>query len=952
MIKGKIDKKSGRQSIYGYALDTDSNASIDVILEIDGTAFLTKSNIYKEGVYAKYGHGNHGFKIKIPEYLKDNKKHTIELLSSANRELLDKVELLLGNKGSVNYVVKRVNDSLSKKDVANSYAKISKDTDKDQNHNTEKAVLTKKNNYLYNKKEGCSFVVKNPEGFKDTEATIVTRNLIEFSPKVSVIIPVYNTSEYLEQCISSIINQTLSDIEIIAVDDGSTDDSIEKLLNFANQDSRITVVQQQNNYAGTARNAGLQLAKGKYLAFFDSDDFFEPNLLQEAYELAESENSDVVCFQFFKYEHETGIVDHEKKWGISLPYKGKPFVSYSPKDPEVSNKLFATTTPAPWNKLFRKSLVDKFNLRFQSLKATNDLFFTDSNLFLANRITYLFKPLAYYRNNQSNLSNSGKRGMDFSKAYFALEKSLSSNNLLSTFSQSLYYSFISSSCWEYDRSIENKDDIKNLLEDLINTKYRNYMQVLPSNLSERVRKIIGKKISLIICSYNDETFIRECLDSVINQTLKNIEIICVNDGSTDNTLKIMKEYEKKDNRIIVIDQPNSGLSEGRNKAFKIASGEYVQFLDSDDYLSSDACEKLYKRSKEFNLDMLFFSGYNFDSDTRILTENAYWAFKYLPQDFKSDCFSIKECSPFVHRMAVSSCLTIYRFDFIKQYKMQFPSGLCFEDNLFFIKAIFKAKNLSILNEKLYYRRIHSKSITQNWEKNFSDFLEIVSRVLEFVESLNAPLFLDNYKKSYLTSCINRFNTFSDNSKEKYYPTLVELLDKYSFSKKSISYKKNENDNTSNILSPDLMKYLTGRIDLRFFSAMSSEENQSNHINLLSVNDNEALIVKPKWCNTSSKSGIVISSTRCEIEIKFRCSGKGKLSIDLRGFDFTLGEKTKHRLPIYIDFKNFIVNEKELISNNSKVVDHDHPFSWSEQIQSDKEFCIRLKWSCLSKSSQL
>ena len=942
MIKGKIDKKSGRQSIYGYALDTDSSASIEVILKIDGTKFLTNSNIYKEGVQAKYGHGNHGFKIMIPSHLKDNKKHTVELLSYTDSKLLDKTELIFKSVDS---------SKLSSNEIGSN-----KDTSKVKNYNTKSidssSSLAKKDKYSFKKKDGHCFAVKNADGFKNTEATLVKSNSIAYCPKVSVIIPVYNTSEYVEQCITSVINQTLSEIEIIAVDDGSTDDSIEKLLNLARYDNRITVVQQQNNYAGTARNAGLELAKGKYLAFFDSDDFFDPKLLQEAYDLAEAENSDVVCFQFLKYEQETGTIDNEKKFGISLSYKGKSFVSYSPKDTLISDKLFATTTPAPWNKLFRKSLVDKFNIRFQSLKATNDLFFTYSNLFLAQKITYLFKPFAFYRNNPSNLSNSGKRGMDFSKAYFALEKSLSNNNLIDAFSSSLYYSFISSTCWEYDRTVDNKSDIKNLLNDLIYKKCRNYMQVLPSSLSERVRKIIGTKVSIIICSFNDETFIRECLDSVISQTLKDIEIICVNDGSTDNTLKIMKEYEKKDTRIIVIDQPNSGLSEGRNKALKIASGEYVQFLDSDDYLSSNACEKLYNRSKEFNLDMLFFSGYNFNSETRVLTENTYWDFKYLPQNFKSDRFSLKDCSPFVHRMAVSSCLTVYKLDFIKKYKMEFPSGLCFEDNLFFIKAIFKADNLSILNDKLYFRRIHSKSITQNWEKNVSDYLEIVSRVLEFVSSLDNQLFLDNYKKSYLTSCINRFNTFSDDSKEKYYTTLSGLLDKYNISKKTVSYKNNDNNETPAISNTELMKYLTGRIDIRFFSSIPNEDSQQNHINSLTVSDKDALVVQPKWCNTGNKSGFIISSTKCDMEIFFKCSGKGKVSIDLRGFDFTIGDDKKQRLPIFIDFKNFSVNGKELIPNNSKVVDHDHPFNWVELIQNDKDFCIKLKWSCLSKNSRL
>ena len=96
------------------------------------------------------------------------------------------------------------------------------------------------------------------------------------TPKVSVIIPVYNVEDYLRQCLDSVINQTLKDIEIICVDDGSTDKSLEILHEYEKKDSRITVLTQKNQYAGVARNVGMSVATGKYFVFLDSDDFFEP----------------------------------------------------------------------------------------------------------------------------------------------------------------------------------------------------------------------------------------------------------------------------------------------------------------------------------------------------------------------------------------------------------------------------------------------------------------------------------------------------------------------------------------------------------------------------------------------------------------------------------------------------------------------------------------------------
>ena len=112
--------------------------------------------------------------------------------------------------------------------------------------------------------------------------------------KVSVIIPVYNVEQYLNQCLDSVINQTLKDIEIICVDDGSTDNSFKMLEEYAQKDNRIKVIHQKNKGAAAARNEGLYIAQGKYLSFLDSDDFFEIDMLEQMYNCAEKYNTDIV----------------------------------------------------------------------------------------------------------------------------------------------------------------------------------------------------------------------------------------------------------------------------------------------------------------------------------------------------------------------------------------------------------------------------------------------------------------------------------------------------------------------------------------------------------------------------------------------------------------------------------------------------------------------------------
>ena len=121
-------------------------------------------------------------------------------------------------------------------------------------------------------------------------------------------------------------------------------------------------------------------------------------------------------------------------------------------------------------------------------------------------------------------------------------------------------------------------------------------------------------------------------------------------------------------------------------------------------------------------------GTNFDNMTREILGNPYYEFRYLPEDFSTDCFNYKECTNFITKMAVSSCLTIYKHSFLKDYNIEFPPHLCFEDNVFFCKALMNAQKCGILKDTLYFRRIHSQSITQNWAKNHLDFVKIAGMV--------------------------------------------------------------------------------------------------------------------------------------------------------------------------------------------------------------------------------
>lgn len=127
------------------------------------------------------------------------------------------------------------------------------------------------------------------------------------NPVVSVIIPVYNQEKYLRKCLDSVCNQSLQNIEVICVNDGSTDNSKEILENYAKQDSRIHILSQKNQGAGAARNLGMQVARGKYLSFLDSDDIFEPLMLETMVRAIEKDDADVLVCRADRFDTNTGI---------------------------------------------------------------------------------------------------------------------------------------------------------------------------------------------------------------------------------------------------------------------------------------------------------------------------------------------------------------------------------------------------------------------------------------------------------------------------------------------------------------------------------------------------------------------------------------------------------------------------------------------------------------------
>lgn len=220
--------------------------------------------------------------------------------------------------------------------------------------------------------------------------------------QVSVIIPVYNIERHLCQCLDSVAGQTLTELEIICVDDGSTDKSPKILADYANKDSRFQIVTQPNGGPGVARNTGLARAAGEYLIFLDSDDWFEPDFLARMVERAETTGADITICRAVEFDTGTGK-ELPSDWMLKKKYL--PDETFSPA--EIREHIFQFTYGWPWDKLYRTDFVKRFGLCYPRLPNSEDLVFVFQSLALAGRISVVFDSLVHHRVNRiASVSNS------------------------------------------------------------------------------------------------------------------------------------------------------------------------------------------------------------------------------------------------------------------------------------------------------------------------------------------------------------------------------------------------------------------------------------------------------------------------------------------------------------------------------------------------------------------
>jgi len=597
------------------------------------------------------------------------------------------------------------------------------------------------------------------------------------SPRVSVVMTVFNGERHLREAIFSIQAQTLIDFEAIIVDDGSTDGSRKIIDEFVAQDERfICVAGPSIGSAGAARNVGLEMAKGRFISFLDADDIFSPSLLQKLADRAEAHDADVVLTGFSSLDDETGEI-RRQRWGLRsdrLP-AAQPF---APR--EAGKFLFYGVNPAAWSKLFRTEFVRERGLRFQSLRRSNDTFFTYAAIALASKISMVDESLITYRTgNALSLQGSiDKTPTEFAEALRALQETVRLAGLLDDLDEPLaslavrvgvgalqrantYNSVeathralvegvfplygvldrapeafavpslaeqvkqvMSGTAGDWlmreRRSAQSQakratDEVAKFREELAtrHQHHRGLAGLEPSiDTTSRDSSADRPDVSIVVPIYNAERWLDEALSSALAQTGVDLEVICVDDGSTDSSREVVNSYATADDRVRVVVQENAGQAAARNAGAAHARGRYIAYLDSDDYYRSDAFGALVSTADRDNLDVLMFDGRSFrDEGVADDTWSRYADYYGRRVSFSAIDSGLAVMADMRRAGAyrVSPCLYIARRDFIASEGLSFRQGMVHEDDLYTFQLLMRARRVCHTASPIYARRVRPDS---------------------------------------------------------------------------------------------------------------------------------------------------------------------------------------------------------------------------------------------------
>lgn len=624
------------------------------------------------------------------------------------------------------------------------------------------------------------------------------------NPSVSVIIPVYNAEFFLKKSLDSVFAQNVEDIEVICIDDGSSDHSLDILTAYAEKEPRVIVLRQRNAGAGVARNAGVRVARGRYLDFMDPDDFIAPRMFETLLAKAERTDADIVISGMKRYDAVTEAYVRQDVFGNRV--KDMPEV-FSFQD--VADRIFTSFLPSPCNKFIRREFFLNNRLEFQALPRSNDLCCMFTALALAKRITVVDEAFYCYRQGRQG---SSQNTTDWDptcvcKAYRQVRRNLESAGTLELFERNLTRAAFSS-CVQYTLS---RISIKDVASDYYKTVHSSYSDLFicrlrrgdfGGNLNQYAAYLAfvtnnddydaylrvtvpGSRpaVSVVMPAYNGERYLDEAIGSVLAQDFKDFELICIDDGSQDRTGEIFDGHAVADGRIHVVHQENRGLGAARNVGIRLARGRYILFIDADDKLASGALSRMVGLMESDKLEHLVFSARTFVSDgyddaRRVADYDRYYSVdkELCGKTETGESLFVKLVSR--KSFFASAPLRMLSTELLLEHDCLFPEGVLHEDEGFSVFALLHASRAGAVSDRLYLRRLHFGSIMTSSNRNDAHLFGICSVICRFMAFDYRAMLHDDAVRAY--ECILRglFDSALRRCRpnEATWPELLKFLD--------------------------------------------------------------------------------------------------------------------------------------------------------------------------------
>ena len=520
---------------------------------------------------------------------------------------------------------------------------------------------------------------------------------------ISIVIPVYNAEKYLGGCLNSIQNQTYKNFEVILVNDGSIDNSESICKSFVEADTRFRYYLKGNGGASSARNFGLNHVTGDYITFIDADDWVEENHLEVLINNIKENNSDMAVSSIKKFDNSNNfyfrVYSNEEKYLLNYNKLNRvEFLVILPKLIPANNSYKVAVS-----KLFKKELVT--DVRFdESIVYGEDLEFFFKIYNNINSISYIDEVTYVYRlHDERSSSKFGQLHMEqelaiYKKMYERIEElGLPTIHYVNTLRNLLDY---------------RKDYLDN--RDL----YNEYVEFL-----EKIEKKITypkELISIIVPIYNVYPYLQLCLESIENQIYPHFEVLLINDGSRDNSKDICLEFVERDKRFKYIEQQNAGLSAARNTGILNATGEFITFIDGDDFVESNYLEELYHTALKNDSEIVVGSYKEFNEE-----DNNYYIHIFDYREEHYEYSELIENIAQIERRGIefeTSWGTLFHRRLFEN--VLFPLGKNIEDTRTNYKLYMESCKTTYIHKDLYVYRIRKGSLINSMtEKLLTDILE-------------------------------------------------------------------------------------------------------------------------------------------------------------------------------------------------------------------------------------